>query len=75
MANCGGGGESERYLAAYSEKLLNEEFDFNINELGDVDAVSGPLEEISMQLRAAFSKMKKHKSTGPEGVAAEMLKS
>lgn len=61
--------------AAYYEKLLNEEFDWNRNELSEVDAVSGPLEEISMQeVRAAIRKMKNDKSTGPTGVAAEMLK-
>ena len=42
--------------AAYYEKLFN---DWNIDELHDVDAVSGPLEEISMQeVRAAIHKMK-----------------
>ena len=61
--------------AAYYEKLLNEEFDWNVNELSDADAVSGPLEEISIEeLRAAIHKMKNDKSTGPTGVAAEMLK-
>ena len=30
--------------AAYYEKLLIEEFDWNINELHDVDAVSVPLD-------------------------------
>ena len=61
--------------AAYYEKLLNEEFDWNINELRDADAVSGPLEEISMQeVGAAIYKMKSDKATGPTGVAAEMLK-
>ena len=61
--------------AAYYEKLLNEEFDWNRNELSDADAVSGPLEEISMQeVRSAIHKMKSDKSSGPTGVAAEMLK-
>ena len=61
--------------AAYYEKLLNEEFDWNRNELSDADAVSGPLEEISMQeVRAAIHKMKSDKSSGPTGVAAEVLK-
>ena len=61
--------------AAYYEKLLNEEFDWNMNELNDADVVSGPLKEISMQeVRAAIHKMKSDKSTGPTGVAAEMLK-
>jgi len=37
--------------------------------------VSGPLEEISIEeARAAIHKMKNYKSTGPTGVAAEMLK-
>ena len=57
--------------AAYYEKLLNEEFDWNRNELSDADAVSGPLEEISMQeVRAAIHKMKNDKSTGPTGETA-----
>ena len=57
------------------EKLLNEEFEWNINELSEADVVSGPMDEISMQeVRAAIFKMKKDKSTGPSGVAAEMLK-
>ena len=62
--------------AAYYKKLLNEEFDWNINELIDADAVSGPLEEIYMQeVRAAIHKIKNDKSTELTGVAAEMLKS
>ena len=61
--------------AAYYEKLLNEEFDWNMKELSDADVVSGPIEEISMQeVRAAIYKMKSDKSTGPTEVAAEILK-
>ena len=37
--------------------------------------MSGPLEEISIEeARATIHKMKNYKSTGPTGVAAEMLK-
>jgi len=51
--------------AAHYEKLLNEEFDWNINELHDVDAVNEPIQEISMQeMRAAIHKMKNDKSAG-----------
>ena len=40
-----------------------------------MNAVSGPLEKISVQdARAVIHKMKNDKSTGPTGVAAEMLK-
>jgi hypothetical protein len=54
--------------AAYYEKLLNEEFDWNINELRDADAVSGPLEEISRQeVGAAIYKMKATKLPGQQG--------
>ena len=61
--------------AACYEKLLNEEFDWNRNDLIDADVVSGPLEEISIEdVRAAIHKMKNDKSTGSTGVAAEMLK-
>ena len=34
---------------AYYEKLLNEEFDWNVKELSDADAISGSLAEITMQ--------------------------
>ena len=61
--------------AAYYEKLLNEEFDWNRNYLIHAYVVNGPLEEISIEeARAAIHKMKNYKSTGPSGVAAEMLK-
>ena len=61
--------------AANYEKLLNAERDWNRNDLIDADVVSGPLEEISIEeVRAAIHKMKNDKSTGPTGVAAEMLK-
>ena len=73
---CRLGLDDEARPTTYYEKFFNEAFDWNINELSDADAVSEPLEEISMkEMRAAICQMKKNKSTGPTGVAAEMLKS
>ena len=53
---------------------LHLTFEWNINELHDVNALSGALQEISMQVvRTAIHKMKNEKSTITTGVAAEML--
>jgi len=59
----------------YYEKLLNEEFDWNKNNLENVNAVCGARERISTsEVRAAIAKSKSGKAAGPSGVVAEMLK-
>ena len=59
----------------YFAKLLNEEFDWNNDGLGEVDIVSGPAEIITTEeVRSAIAKTKSGKAAGPSGVVAEMLK-
>ena len=69
--------ESERLKdtwRSHFEKLANEEFNWDKNSLGDVQAVSGPSEEITCQeVRVAMGKMKNGKAAGPSGVVVEML--
>ena len=56
------------------EKLLNEEFEWNHDELEHVDVVSGPCEQISVtEVRRALQSMKVGKAAGPSGVTVEML--
>lgn len=59
----------------YYEKLSNEEFPWDKENLTEVDKRSGPCEQISLEeVRAAVKKMKSNKASGPSGVVADMLK-
>ena len=64
----------------YYEQLLNEEFDWNKDNIGSIDVMNR--EEASVderlisvaQVRLAIAKAKSGKAAGPSGVAADMLK-
>jgi Reverse transcriptase (RNA-dependent DNA polymerase) len=57
------------------EKLMNEEFDWDKNNLENVDAVCGPREWISTSaVGAAIAKSKSGKAAGPSGIVVELLK-
>ena len=59
----------------YFEKLLNEEFDWDSNGLGNPQVVDDEPEEISIaEVRIAIKKMKLGNVLGPSGIGAEMLK-
>src|SRR5437867_11645784 len=64
----------------YYEQLLNEEFDWNKDNIGSIDVMNR--EEASVdervmsvsEVRLAIAKAKSGKAAGPSGVAADMLK-
>src|SRR3989442_13776656 len=64
----------------YYEQLLNEEFDWNKDNIGSIDVMN--TEEASVderlisvsEVRLAIAKAKSGKAAGPSGVAADMLK-
>src|SRR2546425_5176148 len=64
----------------YYEQLLNEEFDWNKDNIGSFDVINR--EEASVderlitvyEVRLAIGKAKSGKAAGPSGVAADMLK-
>src|SRR5437899_12663152 len=64
----------------YYEQLLNEEFDWNKDNIGSFDVMNK--EEASVderlisvyEVRLAIGKAKSGKAAGPSGVAADMLK-
>ena len=59
----------------YYEKLLNEEFYWDRDSLGEQCTVSGPAEQFSLEeVRRAIAKARDGKAAGPSGVVAEMLK-
>jgi hypothetical protein len=59
----------------YFEKLLNEEFNWNKEELEQGNQISGPSERITVEeVEAAINKAKDGKAPGPTGVMVEMLK-
>ena len=63
----------------YFEKLLNEEFEWKRESLGETAPVSGPVNEtvneISIaEVADAVKEMKLGKAAGPSGVVAEMVK-
>jgi len=56
------------------EQLSNEEFPWNKETLTEVDAVSGPCEEITVaEVQAAIKMMKNSKAAGPSGVVGDMF--
>ena len=59
----------------YVEELLNEEFDWQKENLEQVSEVSGECEKITFdEVKVAFNKAKSGKPPGPSGVVGEMLK-
>jgi hypothetical protein len=59
----------------YHENLLNEEFEWDRDGLGELPAVCGPAEQLSFEeVRRAIMKSRDGKASGPSGVVAEMLK-
>ena len=57
------------------DKLLNEEFEWNKNDLPSADVVCGPCEIITPEeVKVAIGETKVGKAAGPSGVASEMLK-
>ena len=57
------------------DKISNEKFAWDKNDLTNVSPVCGPSERISaLEVGAIIGKMKQGKSAGPTGVVAEMLK-
>ena len=57
------------------ERLLNEEFPWNPDDLSDVDPVEGPPIRITAEMvLEATTKMSNGKAAGPSGIVAEMLK-
>ena len=60
---------------AHYDKISNEEFAWDRNDLTNVSPVCGSSERISaLEVGVAIFKMKQGKSAGPMGVVAEMLK-
>ena len=60
---------------SYFDNLLNEEFEWDKEKLGQLQEIYGPSERISVEeVRAAILKAKSGKAAGQTGVAAEMLK-
>ena len=58
----------------YFSKLLNEEFDWNQNDLDAVAPVNGSVEEITVaEVRSALYSGKVGKAAGPSGVVLEMI--
>ena len=59
----------------YYEKLLNEEFKWDRDSLGDQHAVVGPAELFSIEeVERAIAKSRDGKAAGPSGITAEMIK-
>jgi len=60
-------------LKRYNEKLMNEEFDWDKDNLEGVKLVSGPRELVSTsKIGTVIAKSKSGKSTGPSGVVVEI---
>ena len=58
----------------YFEELLNEEFDWQKENLEQVSEVSGECEEITFEEgKATIKKAKSGKAPGPIGIVGEML--
>ena len=70
--------EDEQVLEVWRshyDKISNEEFEWDKDNLVRMEAVCGPCEKISVQeVQAAVAKMKNNKSAGPSGVVVDMLK-
>jgi hypothetical protein len=59
----------------YFEKLLNEEFNWNKEELEQGNQISGPSERTTVEeMEVAIKTAKDGKAPGPTGVMVEMLK-
>ena len=61
----------------YYERLLNYEFEWNKDSIGEINEVETSEEKrvISVaEVRVAISRAKSGKAAGPSGVAADMLK-
>ena len=68
--------DSDKLIAwqEHYERLLNEEFPWNKDDLSSPEPTIGPQPEIdSESVRSALAKMKKGKASGTSGVVAEML--
>ena len=64
----------KRAWKQHYERLLNEEFPWNPDEL-HADPIEGPPITISIEMvKKAIAKMKSGKAPGPSGIVAEMLK-
>ena len=62
---------SERWRR-YFEELLNEE---NENDIPEIEAVKGPIEEITEEeVKKALKGMKTNKAPGPSGLPSDMIK-
>ena len=58
------------------ERLLNEEFPWNSDNLSNVPIAGPPILYITVEMvTKAIAKMKSGKAAGPSGIVAEMLKS
>ena len=69
--------EIKEVWRSYYEKLLNEEFEWDRDNLVQERNGSGPREEIVIEeceVREAIRRMKSEKAAGPTGVVSEMLK-
>src|SRR6267154_48759 len=61
----------------YYERLLNEEFEWNKDSIGEINKVETSVEErviSAAEVRVAIPRAKSGKAAGPSGVAADMLK-
>jgi len=59
----------------YYDKLLNEEFSWNKDDLDTAEMVHGCIEEITeIEVKVALSQMKSGKAAGPSGIVSEMMK-
>ena len=59
---------------SHYDKLLNEEFPWNVDSLNDQPPVQGPAIYVTVAMvRKAIAKMKCGKSSGPSGIIVEMI--
>ena len=61
----------------YYERLLNEEFEWNKDSIGEINKEESSVEErviSAAEVRVTISRAKSGKAAGPSGVAADMLK-
>ena len=57
------------------QRLLNAEFDWDMNNLSDESPVEGPPIPITIDMvKKAISQMKAGKALGPSGIAVEMIR-
>ena len=65
--------QKEAWRSHY-DRLLNIEFDWDRDNLPQLDPIEGPIKIDRSKVAKAIKKMKNGKAAGPSGVCAEMLK-